>query len=209
MLMTACSTGQESAKESYSTSAAVSSPVNSAAPSKFYHSICGAELDPEELVMCLIKNNLDSEIGEVLASENAQNNEFVDTMYEYSELYSGSTPKVEELADLREKYLRIHSKVLKLMENNKISSDEMSIITEKLDNIIERRTADATTADSKAKGYIEAYIGMTAEELRNSKSWGEPNRINRTTTASGVREQWVYYGRYVYLEDGIVTSIQE
>lgn len=55
----------------------------------------------------------------------------------------------------------------------------------------------------------EPQIGMTAEEVRNS-SWGSPKDINRTTTANGVDEQWVYSGyRYVYLEDGIVTAIQD
>jgi tetratricopeptide (TPR) repeat protein len=52
-------------------------------------------------------------------------------------------------------------------------------------------------------------IGMTAQEVRNS-NWGSPNDINRTTTQFGVREQWVYNNyKYIYLEDGIVTSISE
>ncbi|GEN46254.1 hypothetical protein [Alkalibacillus haloalkaliphilus] len=52
-------------------------------------------------------------------------------------------------------------------------------------------------------------IGMTAEEVKES-SWGEPREVNKTTTANGVREQWVYYNqRYIYLEDGIVTTIRE
>lgn len=52
-------------------------------------------------------------------------------------------------------------------------------------------------------------IGMTAEEVKNSR-WGKPDDINRTITAYGVSEQWVYdiYG-YVYLDDGIVTAIQD
>lgn len=52
-------------------------------------------------------------------------------------------------------------------------------------------------------------IGMTAEEVKKT-IWGSPNEINKTTTKYGVDEQWVYgLGRYVYLEDGIVTAIQE
>lgn len=35
-------------------------------------------------------------------------------------------------------------------------------------------------------------------------------QINKTTTEYGVHEQWVYgNGRYIYLDDGIVTAIQE
>lgn len=59
------------------------------------------------------------------------------------------------------------------------------------------------------EGVKEPQIGMTAEEVKNS-TWGEPEKINKTTTKYGVIEQWVYYGyKYVYLEDGIVTAIQE
>jgi hypothetical protein len=53
------------------------------------------------------------------------------------------------------------------------------------------------------------YIGMTRSELENSR-WGKPTDINKTTTALGTSEQWVYSDyRYVYLENGIVTAIQE
>ncbi|WP_079515848.1 hypothetical protein [Rossellomorea marisflavi] len=52
-------------------------------------------------------------------------------------------------------------------------------------------------------------IGMTAEEVRNSK-WGEPIKVNRTTTATSVSEQWVYRDyRYLYFENGILTTIQD
>lgn len=50
-------------------------------------------------------------------------------------------------------------------------------------------------------------IGFTAEMCRNA--WGRPSDINRTTTAYGVHEQWVYdSGNYLYFEDGILTTIQ-
>lgn len=52
-------------------------------------------------------------------------------------------------------------------------------------------------------------IGMTAEEVLES-TWGEPKDINKTTYSWGVKEQWCYSNyRYIYLEDGIVTSISE
>lgn len=51
-------------------------------------------------------------------------------------------------------------------------------------------------------------IGMTKSEAENS-TWGMPNKINKTTTAYGTREQWVYgNGKYLYFENGILTSIQ-
>lgn len=55
----------------------------------------------------------------------------------------------------------------------------------------------------------EPCIGMTAEEVKAS-TWGEPEDINKSTYSWGVKEQWCYSGyRYIYLEDGIVTSISE
>lgn len=55
----------------------------------------------------------------------------------------------------------------------------------------------------------EPAIGMTAQEVRDSK-WGSPNDINKTTTKYGTTEQWVYkYYGYIYLDDGIVTAIQD
>ncbi len=45
-------------------------------------------------------------------------------------------------------------------------------------------------------------------------SWGHPEDINRTVSASGVGEQFVYgedisNRRYVYFKDGILTSWQD
>lgn len=56
---------------------------------------------------------------------------------------------------------------------------------------------------------LEPTIGMTEDELLSS-AWGKPEDINKTTYEFGVHEQWCYSGnRYVYLEDNIVTAIQE
>ncbi|WP_432631014.1 hypothetical protein [Brotaphodocola sp.] len=52
-------------------------------------------------------------------------------------------------------------------------------------------------------------IGMSADEVRHT-SWGSPETINKTTYSWGIQEQWVYpNNNYVYLENGIVTAIQE
>jgi hypothetical protein len=53
----------------------------------------------------------------------------------------------------------------------------------------------------------EIWIGMNEQMLLDS--WGHPNDKNVTLSQYGRREQWVYgSGRYVYLDDGNVTSIQ-
>ena len=56
-----------------------------------------------------------------------------------------------------------------------------------------------------------ADIGMTKRMI--FQAWGDPKDVNRTRTARGMREQWVYGSirnrRYIYFEDGIVTAIQD
>lgn len=51
-------------------------------------------------------------------------------------------------------------------------------------------------------------IGWNKELCK--EAWGEPQSINKTTTAYGVHEQWVYStSRYLYFDDGVLTAIQE
>lgn len=57
----------------------------------------------------------------------------------------------------------------------------------------------------------KVWIGMTKEMA--ILTWGEPDDINKTITACGVREQWVYErggykAQYLYFENGILTVIQ-
>lgn len=60
-------------------------------------------------------------------------------------------------------------------------------------------------AEARKKG---VSVGMSKEQVLES-SWGKPQSVNTTTTAFGVREQWVYGGRnYLYFTDGVLTSIQ-
>lgn len=55
------------------------------------------------------------------------------------------------------------------------------------------------------RGHVK--IGMTAEMCR--EAWGNPYKVNRSTGIWGVHEQWCYkWGGYLYLENGILTSIQ-
>jgi hypothetical protein len=63
-----------------------------------------------------------------------------------------------------------------------------------------------------------ASIGMTTDQVTSSK-WGYPSNRHTATTASHRREQWVYeYGpkcdrtfkrSYLYLDDGILSSIED
>lgn len=58
----------------------------------------------------------------------------------------------------------------------------------------------------------EVFVGMSAADAL--ESWGAPTTINRSHRASGVKEQWVYREperktRYIYVENGQVTAIQD
>jgi len=58
----------------------------------------------------------------------------------------------------------------------------------------------------KAVDEKEVMIGMTVEQVRLSV--GKPNSVNTTISAGRQHEQWVYGWDYVYLENGVVSSMQ-
>jgi RNA polymerase subunit RPABC4/transcription elongation factor Spt4 len=58
--------------------------------------------------------------------------------------------------------------------------------------------------------YAYVSIGMTKDQV--IAALGRPDDVNRSTYTFGVHEQWVYgeFGsKYVYFEDGVVTSVQD
>ena len=65
---------------------------------------------------------------------------------------------------------------------------------------------------SQAIALRRVIIGMTAEEV--VRSWGRPNKVNRSISAAGTNEQWIYERgdvarhQYLYIENGILRSIQ-
>lgn len=69
--------------------------------------------------------------------------------------------------------------------------------------------AERDRADRARRKREGVSIGMTRQQVLES-SWGQPMRINRTTTAGHEREQWVYPGlrNYLYFEDGVLTAVQ-
>ncbi len=53
----------------------------------------------------------------------------------------------------------------------------------------------------------EIWIGMTSDMA--IESCGNPQNNNRSVGSWGVHEQWVYTSRYLYFENGILTSWQD
>lgn len=119
--------------------------------------------------------------------------------------------------------------ILRHIENVNLIPKELKSQVSKLKQLATKETKEYTEKRDKERAKIEVErkveqkeqqinsstknpqpvtIGMTTEEVL-TKGWGKPNDINRTTTAYGVSEQWVYNGyKYLYFEDGILKTIQ-
>ena len=64
---------------------------------------------------------------------------------------------------------------------------------------------DISAENSKS----DPAIGMTADEVKSS-TWGEPTNISKTTTENNVSEMWSYDSKkYIFFDNGIVSSIHE
>ena len=68
-----------------------------------------------------------------------------------------------------------------------------------------QKKAQAVAASKPKKEGVA--IGMTKEQVLSS-NWGRPQSVNKTITANGTREQWVYNGGYLYFDNGVLTTIQ-
>lgn len=104
---------------------------------------------------------------------------------------------------------------------SKIPEGYDGILSEKINELVNSNTAGIVQETNRQEGEIlrkkieensknpgGVHIGMTKGEVLTN-GWGQPSDINKTTTAYGTREQWVYGGgNYLYFEDGILTSIQ-
>ena len=74
------------------------------------------------------------------------------------------------------------------------------------DNLVFQRRMNADFEALVQSGRVA--VGMNATHVL--RAWGAPKKINRTLHGGRVHEQAVYGGdRYVYIENGIVVSIQE
>ena len=86
-----------------------------------------------------------------------------------------------------------------------------------------KQKAKEDAAEAESQRRIKAYeaeqsrlaklpgvrVGMSANDVLTKSSWGRPNSVNRTTTAFGTHEQWVYGGRnYLYFDNGRLTAVQ-
>lgn len=102
-----------------------------------------------------------------------------------------------------------NSNTLHFKKNITITGSTNDGSFDKYKNTTTNTTTDNTINTTLPPTPNDPTIGMTADQVRNS-TWGKPEKINRTTTAYGTSEQWVYSNnRYIYLDNGIVTTIQD
>lgn len=87
-----------------------------------------------------------------------------------------------------------------------------------------RATRDVLQAESDRQKALFAkrvaqeglVIGMSFQQVNDHPVWGLPNKINNTTTAGGVRSQWIYPVSltnqfemiYLYFVNGRLSTIQ-
>ncbi|OMP66888.1 hypothetical protein [Domibacillus epiphyticus] len=120
-------------------------------------------------------------------------------------------------------YLKIHEVIyIKDSEGNTVNPSELEYLQQEVDRISEIKTAIAedrfkkmqeewkieeTEKEITEQEAKKVYIGMTQAEVL--ERWGKPKDINRTVSANGTGEQWVYPNyQYLYFEDGILVTIQ-
>lgn len=78
-----------------------------------------------------------------------------------------------------------------------------------IQNESQTSSEDSTLNNAIARGRV--MTGMNANQVR--RAWGKPSKINSSIGSYGKHEQWVYdrgraRAQYVYIENGLVTSIQ-
>lgn len=69
---------------------------------------------------------------------------------------------------------------------------------------------DRVAKEDGAASLPSPKIGMSAQFVAERTNWGSPQAINRTESATGVTEQWVYgSGNYLYFKNGRLRAIQD
>lgn len=107
-----------------------------------------------------------------------------------------------EFADFKEKHEKSISRIRKKAEAQR----ERIAIARAKDAEVQAELARSEEASKRWKNTVR--VGQTEGDVL-AYGWGRPDKVNRTTNAYGVREQWVYDNKYLYFENGILTSIQD
>lgn len=74
---------------------------------------------------------------------------------------------------------------------------------------VQGRLDNYASADKEARKEKDSHIYVGDSEYKVLEVMGEPRKKNRTAVGNTVREQWVYNGKYIYIQDGTVVSWQD
>lgn len=131
------------------------------------------------------------------------------------EIFPEEYPK--EILELAEIVLEVQYKLLNNESEeieefiNNIEDTEYRLYLRKyVDKFTSKQSVEYTPKQKQVRGMqVEPYIGMPEEELINYVTW-ELDDINETINKYGTHKQYCYKGnRYVYVDNGEVTSIQK
>lgn len=94
-------------------------------------------------------------------------------------------------------------------ELSNISYSDKVRLTDELKGLIRYLESEIKRVRSgRAIQNRDVFIGMSKGDAE--LAWGKPEDINRTINRYSTHEQWCYSGnRYLYFDDGILTSIQD
>ena len=90
-------------------------------------------------------------------------------------------------------------------ENQRI--EKRNELAEKTEKRYQRLSDEFGAGDASKLIEKQIWIGMT--DKMAIASIGLPDKVNRSNFSSGTHEQWVYKDKYLYFENGVLTSWQE
>lgn len=146
--------------------------------------------------------------------EDAKANNSLSDLNQIKESLEAVTPDMKEYVSAQKLITDVKSRIAKAEQardaelEKKRKAEEDAKFT-KAGKRIHSKHPDWSADICNTIGKGQIYIGMTDDQVR--AAWGRPYRVNRTTSANGVHEQWVMHemgGSYVYFEDGICTTVQ-
>lgn len=117
----------------------------------------------------------------------------------------------KKINNLIEKEQRIKDAKKQIVIKEKQKKQEIAIkTTRKLENEKRRNLIINKYGKENGEAILNHKVKIGWTKAMCVASWGKPYDINRTTSAYGTQEQYVYsLKKYLYFENGILTGIQD
>lgn len=130
---------------------------------------------------------------------------FINDLYiEQTEAVKILKEELKRINKLEKEKIEKENEVARLLANQKKLDDEQAAIskanTERL-NRLKSKYGNKVGQDLY-DGYV--WLGMTKEMATDA--FGKPNSIHENVGNWGIKEQWVYYSKYLYFTNGSLSS---